>query len=87
MSEVLFDLADVEGRIFTLTALQEKLREVTRGGVAGFRALKKKKDIDRALPRLVVAATLLEELGYSRLELTDRELGTGLIIEAGMKAP
>jgi hypothetical protein len=47
--------------------------------------LKKKKDIDRALPRLVVAAILTEELGYSRLELTETELGSGLIIEAGMK--
>ena len=87
MSEVLFDLADVEGRIFTLPALQQKLREVTSSGAAGFRALKKKKDIDRALPRLVVATTLLEEFGYPRLQLTDRELGTGLIIEADMKKP
>ena len=44
---------------------------------------KKKNIIDRALPRLVVAASLTEEFGYSRLELTERELGTVLIIEAG----
>jgi len=48
------------------------------------RALKRK-DIDRALPWLVAAATLTEEFGYSDLVLTSRELGSGLIIEAGMK--
>jgi hypothetical protein len=52
-----------------------------------FRVLKKKTDIDRALPRLVVAAFLTDALGYSRLELTERELGSGLIIEAGLKKP
>ena len=35
----------------------------------------------------VVAAVLTELFGYDRLELTARELGTGLIIEAVMKKP
>ena len=39
------------------------------------------------LSRLLVAATLTEEFGYSQIELTERELGTGLIIEAGTKKP
>jgi hypothetical protein len=33
----------------------------------------------------VVASTLTEAFGYSGLALTARELGTGLIIEAGLK--
>jgi hypothetical protein len=33
----------------------------------------------------VVAVTLTEAFGYSQLELTDREVGTGLVIEAGLK--
>jgi hypothetical protein len=41
-------------------------------------------DIDRALPRLVAAVVLLDAFGYSSIELTDRELGTGLIIESGL---
>jgi exopolyphosphatase/pppGpp-phosphohydrolase len=86
MSSGLFDQAGVEGRVFTLKVLQQKLREITTSGTAGFLALKKTKDIDRALPRLVVAVVLLEEFGYSQIELTDRELGTGLIIEAGVNA-
>ena len=44
-------------------------------------------DIDRALPRLVAAVTLVEAFGYSQLELTERELGVGLIIEAGLRKP
>jgi hypothetical protein len=82
MVEVLFQPATVEGRVFTLLELKQRLHEIASSGATGFRALKKKKDIDRALPRLVVAATLTEEFGYSGIELTERELGTGLIIEA-----
>ena len=43
--------------------------------------------LDRALPRLVVAVSLIEEFGYSQLELTERKIGAGLIIEAGMNTP
>jgi hypothetical protein len=85
MAEVLFDSAPIEGRTLALTELQQKLREIESMGREGFEALKKRKDIDRALPRLVAAATLTEAFGYSELVLTGRELGSGLIIEAGMK--
>jgi hypothetical protein len=85
MAEVLFAPAELEGRVFTLVALERRLKEITSGGRDDYAALKKVKDIDRALPRLVVAVTLAQEFGYSRLALTERELGTGLIIEAGMK--
>jgi exopolyphosphatase/pppGpp-phosphohydrolase len=84
MAEVLFDSAKVEGRVFTLAELQQRLREITSGPAGAFEALKRKKDIDRALPRLVVAATLMEAFGYGEFVLTERELGTGLIIEAGI---
>lgn len=85
MADVLFEPAEVEGRVFTLQELKRKLHEITTSGVNAFQALKKRKDIDRALPRLVVAASLIEEFGYSRIELTQRELGAGLIIEVGRK--
>jgi exopolyphosphatase/pppGpp-phosphohydrolase len=87
MAEILFAPAPIEGRVFTLQELKRKLHEITAGGAEAFAALKKKKDIDRALPRLAAAAYLTEAFGYSRLELTERELGTGLIIEAGIKKP
>jgi exopolyphosphatase/pppGpp-phosphohydrolase len=83
MAEVLFDPAPIEGRVFTLETLSAKLRQITSAGQDGFRAVKQIRDIDRALPRLVVAVTLAEAFGYSELAVTERELGTGLIIEAG----
>jgi exopolyphosphatase/pppGpp-phosphohydrolase len=84
MAEILFEPAPTEGRILPLTQLKERLQHIAALSPAGFQALKKQKDIDRALPRLVVAAVLTEAFGYPALELTDRELGVGLIIEAGL---
>jgi exopolyphosphatase/pppGpp-phosphohydrolase len=84
MAEVLFPPAPTEGRVFTLQELKGKLQEIITGATRGFAALKTTKDIDRALPRLAAAAYLTEAFGYTRLELTERELGSGLIIEAGM---
>jgi len=85
MADLLFPPAPTEGRVFTLQALKGKLLEITTSGTKAFEALKKTKDIDRALPRLAAAAYLTEAFGYTQLELTERELGSGLIIEAGMK--
>lgn len=62
--------------------LKQKVDDIARLPAAEFEALKKRRDIDRALPRLVVAATLTEDFGYSQLQLTERELGAGLIIES-----
>ena len=85
MAQALFEPAAIEGRVFTLAQLKQKLHDITTLPGTEFQLLKKKKDIDRALPRLVVAATLTEEFGYSQLQLTERELGAGLIIEAFMR--
>jgi hypothetical protein len=87
MAEVLFPPAETEGRVFALETLQQRLHEIAVSGPEAFATLRAQKDIDRALPRLVVAATLAEAFGYSALELTARELGTGLIIEAGLRRP
>jgi exopolyphosphatase/pppGpp-phosphohydrolase len=87
MVRTLFDGGVVEGRTIALDALKKKLGEITSLNASAFEAFKKQKDIDRALPRLVVAATMAEAFGYSQITLTDRELGTGLIIEAAMTRP
>jgi exopolyphosphatase/pppGpp-phosphohydrolase len=84
MAEVLFDGAR-EGRVFTRQQLQDRLRAITSLDAEGFARLKQTEDIDRALPRLVVAAWVMEAFGYSELAFTVRELGTGLIIEAGLE--
>jgi hypothetical protein len=85
MVTLFFPSNDGWPRVFTRDRLQQKLREITAMPAGGFKELKSKKDIDRALPRLVVAVFLVEEFGYPALELTDRELGAGLILEAGLK--
>jgi exopolyphosphatase/pppGpp-phosphohydrolase len=85
MIEVLFERGDVEGRVMTLQELKQQLAAITASGRPGFKVLQQTPDIDRALPRLVAAVTLLEAFGYSGIELTDRELGSGLIIEAGAR--
>ena len=87
MADVLFEPAALEGRIVTLRELKQKLHQITTSSAGEFEVLKKKQDIDRALPRLVAAAYLTEAFGYSQIELTERELGSGLIIEAGSKEP
>jgi exopolyphosphatase / guanosine-5'-triphosphate,3'-diphosphate pyrophosphatase len=85
MVEVLFKPAAIEGRVLTLGELQQRLDTIASLPRGEFKSLKQMKDIDRALPRLVAAAFLTEAFGYNALELTERELGTGLIIEAGLK--
>jgi hypothetical protein len=84
MIEVLFERGDVEGRVLTLQQLRERLAGLEASGPSGWKALQVTPDIDRALPRLVAAVVLLDAFGYSSIELTDRELGTGLIIESGL---
>jgi hypothetical protein len=85
MIDGLFAPGDVEGRVLTLQQLRDRLGRITASGPSGFETLKQTKDVDRALPRLVAAEFLTGAFGYASLELTDRELGTGLIIEAGAK--
>lgn len=85
MIDGLFEPGELEGRVLTIQQLRDRLNQVTASGPSGFKRLKQTKDVDRALPRLVAAEFLTGAFGYARLELTDRELGTGLIIEAGAK--
>jgi Ppx/GppA phosphatase family len=85
MTEVLFEPGTNEGRMLSLEVLKRRLQQITTSSTSEFQALKQKPDIDRALPRLVVAVVLTEAFGYPGLELTARELGAGLIIEAGTR--
>jgi Ppx/GppA phosphatase family len=85
MIDVLFEPGGVEQRVLTLQQLRDRLGRITAAGPSGFKTLKQTTDIDRALPRLVAAEFLTGAFGYSSIELTDRELGSGLIIEAGVR--
>ena len=83
MAEVLFKEVP-DGHVFTLAELQARLDQIA-SSPAAFAELKRTKDIDRALPRLVVAVDVMEAFGYGELSLTSRQLGAGLIIELGRK--
>jgi exopolyphosphatase/pppGpp-phosphohydrolase len=82
MAEILFTEVP-DGHVFTLAELKARLDAIA-AAPQDFAALRMKDDIDRALPRLVVAVDLMETFGYSELMVTSRQLGTGLIIEAGV---
>jgi exopolyphosphatase/pppGpp-phosphohydrolase len=84
MAEVLFPPAEVEGRVFTVEQLRSRIDEIVAAGAAGFSVLRQTENIDRALPRLIVAEHVTRTFGYPQIELTTRELGTGLIIEAAL---
>jgi exopolyphosphatase/pppGpp-phosphohydrolase len=85
MVEVLFEPGTVEGRVLPLEELKRRLHQIATSSASEFQALKQKPEVDRALPRLVAAVVLTEAFGYAALELTARELGAGLIIEAGTR--
>jgi len=85
MVDVLFEPGAIEGRVLSLDELKRKLHQITTSSAGDFQTLRQKPDIDRALPRLVAAVVFTEAFGYSGIELTARELGAGLIIEAGVK--
>jgi exopolyphosphatase/pppGpp-phosphohydrolase len=83
MAKVLFkDVPD--GHVFTLAELKARLDAIADDRF-GFGPLRMMDDIDRALPRLVVAVDLMETFGYNELMVTSRQLGAGLIIEAGLR--
>ena len=86
MVDVLFGGGETEGRVLASEALRRRLTEIEMLDPGEFQRLKATKDVDRALPRLVVAQFLVDTFGYAQLELTRRELGTGLIIEAGRRS-
>jgi exopolyphosphatase/pppGpp-phosphohydrolase len=85
MATVLFNVESVEGQTISVARLEQRLGEIAALDARAFQRLKRQKDVDRALPRLVAAAVLTRAFGYTSIELTERELGTGLVIEAGLK--
>jgi len=83
MAKVLFKEVP-DGHVFTLAELRARLDAIA-ANPREFAPLKMIDDIDRALPRLVVAVDLMETFGYDELLVTSRQLGAGLIIEAGSR--
>ncbi len=75
MAEVLFKEVP-DGHVFTLAELKARLDAIA-AAPRTFRQLQATEDIDRALPRLVVAVDLMETFGYNELMVTSRQLAPG----------
>jgi hypothetical protein len=75
VDRVLISLEMVSRKIAALRAMPE----------AEFSQLKKVKNIDEILPRLVVLEQTLITFGYREMQVFERELGVGLIVEKGIQ--
>src|SRR5262245_58702140 len=76
----------VDGLSISLDKVSKKISELKAMPEFEFSQLKKAKDIDEILPRLVVLEQTLITFGYSDIQVFERELGVGLIVEKGIQA-
>jgi exopolyphosphatase/pppGpp-phosphohydrolase len=85
MAKYLLKKKSVDGARIKRGALRKHIEKLKRQDADRFAELKKENDIDRVLPRLVAVEYVLERAGYPSVVVVSRELGVGLIIEAGLK--
>ena len=74
----------VEGIVISLDTVSSKIAALRAMSEGEFSELKKVKDIDAILPRLVVLEQTLITFGYREIRVYERELGVGLIVEKGL---
>jgi hypothetical protein len=72
---------DVAISLDTVAGKMAALRDMTENE---FAALKQVKNIDAILPRIVVLEQTLVKFGYREMQVFERELGVGLIVEKGI---
>lgn len=75
----------VDGVWISLDTVSRKTAELSAMAEDEFSQLKKVKDIDEILPRLVVLEQTLITFGYREIQVFERELGVGLIVEKGIQ--
>jgi exopolyphosphatase/pppGpp-phosphohydrolase len=85
MATYLLKKKKVDGERIKLSALNKAIAKLKRQDASTFSELKKERDIDRVLPRLVAVEYVLRQTGYRSVGVVSRELGVGLIIEAGLQ--
>jgi exopolyphosphatase/pppGpp-phosphohydrolase len=85
MATYLLKKKKVDGARITLAAVTKQIEKLKRQDADKFSELKKEKEIDRVLPRLVAVEYVLRRTGYQSVGVVSRELGVGLIIEAGLR--
>jgi exopolyphosphatase/pppGpp-phosphohydrolase len=74
----------VDGVLISLDTVSRKIAALRALSEVEFSQLKKVKNIDEILPRLVVLEQTLITFGYRAMHVFERELGVGLIVEKGV---
>lgn len=74
----------VDGVLISLDMVSRKIATLRAMSEVEFSQLKRAKDIDQILPRLVVLEQTLITFGYREIQVFERELGVGLIVEKGL---
>lgn len=75
----------VDGVRLSLDTVSKKVAALRAMSEVEFSELKAVKDIDEILPRLVVLEQTLITFGYREIQVFERELGVGLIVEKGVQ--
>jgi hypothetical protein len=75
----------VDGVWISLDTVSRKIAALRAMSEVEFSQLKKVEDIDEILPRLVVLEQTLITFGYREIQVFERELGVGLIVEKGIQ--
>ena len=84
LARYLLGREQVDEAMVSLDLASKKLASLRALSEAEFSELKKAKDIDLVLPRLVVLEQTLIAFGYREMQIFDRELGVGLIVGKGL---
>jgi exopolyphosphatase/pppGpp-phosphohydrolase len=74
----------VDGVFISLDTVSRKIAALRAMSEIEFSQLKKVKNIDEILPRLVLLEQTLITFGYQEIQVFGRELGVGLIVENGV---
>jgi exopolyphosphatase/pppGpp-phosphohydrolase len=81
----LLSLARADDVVISLETVSRKLASLRAMSENDFEALKGVKNIDAILPRLIVMEQTLATFGYREMQVFERELGVGLIVEKGVQ--
>ena len=85
MAQYLLKTKKVHGARITLSFLRARLEKLRAQKAKQFAKLKRVPDIDRVLPRMVILEYVASKAGYESILVVERELGVGLIVEAGLR--
>jgi exopolyphosphatase/pppGpp-phosphohydrolase len=85
VARYLLSLDRVDGVSMALDTVSTKITTLRAMPEIEFRNLKNVENIDEVLPRLVLLEQTLITFGYREMQVFERELGVGLIVEKGIQ--